>query len=75
MVEPEPLNLTPRKYQINKENIDISLTEKMTSLQNKIARLERMTPQKPATPRNSRINENYGYESSVVLLEKEEQHK
>lgn len=44
----------------------------MTALQNKIARLERMTPQRPATPRSSRVAESYGYESSVVLFDKEE---
>ena len=33
-----------------KDNIDTSLTDKMTALQTKIARLEKMTPKRSATP-------------------------
>ena len=52
--------------------IDKPMTEKMNALQCKIARLERMTPQRSPTPRASRIDlENHGIvESSVILFEK-----
>ena len=74
IVDEEPL--TPRKMIKNKENIDTSLTEKMSALQTKIARLEKMTPKRSATPnkkpREYPQQQYEPYQSAVVLFEKEE---
>lgn len=69
-VHDEPL--TPRKGLSTKENDDRNLTEKMNALQNKIARLERMTPKRSATPKTTRGAETFGHEAQAVLFEKQE---
>jgi hypothetical protein len=45
----------------------------MSALQNKIARLERMTPKRPSTPQNkAKYAEVYpSYEQSRILFDKE----
>ena len=73
-LEEEPL--TPRKMIKNKENIEKPITEKMNALQAKIARLEKMTPKRSATPKKNTRQEfsvqPYQIQPAVVLFEKEE---
>lgn len=55
----DELCLTPRRLKQRKEETNVEMNEKFSVLQAKIAKYERMTPKKSATPKTSRILESY----------------